>query len=867
MFLGGRFLKRAWTKKVKAVLGCAIEERAPDGKLKPVQPKVKLRLFRTSAAMIGLTVSIGTPNLLLTLGSDRAPAAQTPTEDESLASMTASRLNIATEAPGGQIAPASAPIEVTTAQKLEAQVAKSDRPLENRTGGQALVKAKVQRNALPVVQFSAPTSNQVEVTATVKEVAPTAPVQNYGAIAPQVDPVPVVANTEPVVIATPTASRVNRLVARLQANKNAGKQVESRRPQSAPLPASTAEQLVVQPQTKEVDLEANSAWTAKQRLLVERLRQEPSSQLSSASQPMPAVEQAQAQTNKIPTLVVQEQKSFESNDNNVVVEAQPIGPVAPTIAGNTPQLPEVAANKSTQFEARSLQPKSSVDRLVERLNLSPTQTTEGESVAEATADDSNVVPKAIASNEDPAIVAQEQLETMPSSAFVLPAAETPELASSSHSEGIDQSPTEVATTPVSPASAAVESATMEVVNSADGSTVAAPTPEYQVKPGDTLSAIATEHKVSVPEIISANRLGNPDLLLVDQRIKLPSLTPSTAEKVTVAVLPEIKQVPMLVSAPVAQTVAPSNLNSKPNAVLVAAISDMEQPTKKLANSYNGVGGSFGDEVETKPLNRVELDKLQAQYAQKLQSDVQKLQHKYYAQNNSSNLSTPIESRLPAVIKPPSTKKLSADEPVNPDFVVAQTAQDLKQPSQKQLTIKANYSVPVKGRVATAPTDVSSASESFTGQQQVTPELPPLAPVDNYLPRPNGNSGSFKGYIWPAKGVLSSKYGWRWGRMHRGIDIAAPVGTPIFAAAEGVVVKSGWNKGGYGNLVDIQHADGTVTRYAHNYRLLVQPGQQVEQGQQISLMGSTGRSTGPHLHFEVRPSGKGAVNPIALLPKK
>ncbi len=865
MFLGGRFLKRAWTKKVKAVLGCAIEERALEGKLKPVQPKVKLRLFRTSAAMIGLTVSIGTPNLLLTLGSDRAPAAQTPTEDESLASMTTSPLNLATEAPAVQIAPASAPIEVMTAQKLEAQVVKSDRPLENRTGGQALVKAKVQRYAPPVVQFSAP-SNQVEVTATVKEVVPTAPEQNYGAIAPQSDSVPVVANTEPVAIATPTNSRVNRLVARLQANKNAGKQVESRRPQSAPLPESTAEQLVVQPQTKEVDLEANSAWTAKQRLLVERLRQEQSSQLSSASQPTPAVEQAQAQTNRISTLGVQQQKSFESSDNNVVVEAQPIVPVAPTIAGNTPQLPEVAANKSTQFEARSLQQKSSVDRLVERLNLSPKQTTEGESVA-PTADNSNAAPNAIASNEDPAIVAQEQLEPIPSSAFVLPAAETPELATSSHSEVIDSSPTQLATTPVSPASAAVESATMEVVNSADGSTVAAPTPEYQVKPGDTLSAIATEHKVSVPEIISANRLGNPDLLLVDQRIKLPSLTPSTAEKVTVAVLPEIKQAPMLISAPVAQTVAPSNLNNKPNAVLVAAISDMEQPTKKLANSYNGVGGSFGDEVETKPLNLVEIDKLQAQYAQKLQSDVQKLQHKYYAQNNSSNLSTPIESRLPAVIKPPSTKKLSADEPVNPEFVVAQTAQDLKQPSQKQLTIKANYSVPAKGRVATAPTDVSSASESFTGQQQVTPELPPLAPVDNYLPRPNGNSSSFKGYIWPAKGVLSSRYGWRWGRMHRGIDIAAPVGTPIFAAAEGVVVKSGWNKGGYGNLVDIQHADGTVTRYAHNYRLLVQPGQQVEQGQQISLMGSTGRSTGPHLHFEVRPSGKGAVNPIALLPKK
>jgi murein DD-endopeptidase MepM/ murein hydrolase activator NlpD len=93
---------------------------------------------------------------------------------------------------------------------------------------------------------------------------------------------------------------------------------------------------------------------------------------------------------------------------------------------------------------------------------------------------------------------------------------------------------------------------------------------------------------------------------------------------------------------------------------------------------------------------------------------------------------------------------------------------------------------------------------------------------------------------------TSGYGWRWGRMHRGIDIAGPVGTPIMAAASGVVVRSGWNSGGYGNLVDIRHADGSMTRYAHNSRLLVREGQQVRQGQQIAEMGSTGFSTGPHV---------------------
>lgn len=131
----------------------------------------------------------------------------------------------------------------------------------------------------------------------------------------------------------------------------------------------------------------------------------------------------------------------------------------------------------------------------------------------------------------------------------------------------------------------------------------------------------------------------------------------------------------------------------------------------------------------------------------------------------------------------------------------------------------------------------------------------------------GGGDRFAGYIWPARGILSSGYGWRWGRMHRGIDIAGPVGTPILAAAPGVVVTAGWNSGGYGNLVEIQHPNGSLTLYAHNNRILVRPGERVQQGQIVAEMGSTGRSTGPHLHFEVHPRGNGAVNPIAYLPSR
>ncbi|BAQ64688.1 putative peptidase [Geminocystis sp. NIES-3709] len=149
-------------------------------------------------------------------------------------------------------------------------------------------------------------------------------------------------------------------------------------------------------------------------------------------------------------------------------------------------------------------------------------------------------------------------------------------------------------------------------------------------------------------------------------------------------------------------------------------------------------------------------------------------------------------------------------------------------------------------------------------QMVSPDLPQINSPEPYLPE---GDRPFNGYIWPAKGVFTSGYGWRWGRMHKGIDIAAPVGTPILAASDGEVITAGWNSGGFGNLVKIRHFDGTVTLYAHNSKIHVRRGQFVQQGQQIANMGSTGFSTGPHLHFEIHPRGEGAINPIALLPKK
>jgi murein DD-endopeptidase MepM/ murein hydrolase activator NlpD len=122
--------------------------------------------------------------------------------------------------------------------------------------------------------------------------------------------------------------------------------------------------------------------------------------------------------------------------------------------------------------------------------------------------------------------------------------------------------------------------------------------------------------------------------------------------------------------------------------------------------------------------------------------------------------------------------------------------------------------------------------------------------------------SASGLMWPVDGPVTSGFGMRWGRMHTGIDIAVPTGTPVRASASGTVVYSAWMSG-YGYLVAIDHGGGLATAYAHNSSLLVDVGERVEQGQTIAYSGSTGHSTGPHVHFEVRVDGV-PVDPLLYL---
>ena len=120
----------------------------------------------------------------------------------------------------------------------------------------------------------------------------------------------------------------------------------------------------------------------------------------------------------------------------------------------------------------------------------------------------------------------------------------------------------------------------------------------------------------------------------------------------------------------------------------------------------------------------------------------------------------------------------------------------------------------------------------------------------------------RGFLWPARGQLTSRFGWRRWRHHDGIDIATPYGSPVYAARPGRVVFAGWYYA-YGRAVIVDHGDGLQTLYGHASKLLVLTGQPVGQGQLIARVGTSGRSTGPHLHFEVRVNGR-PVNPMRYM---
>ncbi|WP_218082359.1 M23 family metallopeptidase [Anthocerotibacter panamensis] len=154
----------------------------------------------------------------------------------------------------------------------------------------------------------------------------------------------------------------------------------------------------------------------------------------------------------------------------------------------------------------------------------------------------------------------------------------------------------------------------------------------------------------------------------------------------------------------------------------------------------------------------------------------------------------------------------------------------------------------------------AGGESFSAEEVASARR--LASLDDRF-RSANNPISGRGYMWPIRGAILSPFGPRGGRIHPGLDIDGPMGAKVVAARAGLVVTAGPKYSGYGNMVDILHEDGTMTRYGHATRVIVHVGQVVAQGEPIMTLGCTGRCTGPHVHFEVRLAGH-AVNPLPYL---
>ncbi|BBA80295.1 peptidoglycan-binding M23B family peptidase [cyanobacterium endosymbiont of Rhopalodia gibberula] len=366
---------------------------------------------------------------------------------------------------------------------------------------------------------------------------------------------------------------------------------------------------------------------------------------------------------------------------------------------------------------------------------------------------------------------------------------------------------------------------------------------YRVQPGDTLNSIARHHGLTLSELIRANSITNPNLIKVHQSLVLPESTTRTQYKNRSYKALNIPKSRNLVAS------SPSRFSDSPLPVSVSApssASSSEVDRWKRQSSGN----------EDLEMLEISVNSSPDSYTEQLKTDIANLEQEYAGETGPGtikiepNTNTPRKSKTPVL-----------GQTLNPEWASARRNYPSSQQQVAQQLPKFRSRL-----MGAAPNDAEQYNDAFRIPvgTNVGPELPPLSVPDNYLPNA---PMQFTGYIWPSKGVLTSGYGRRWGRMHRGIDIAAPIGTPIIAAAPGEVITAGWNSGGYGKLVKVRHPDGSITLYAHNNRLLVRRGQKVEQGQQIAEMGSTGYSTGPHLHFEVHPSGTGAVNPVALLPKK
>lgn len=398
---------------------------------------------------------------------------------------------------------------------------------------------------------------------------------------------------------------------------------------------------------------------------------------------------------------------------------------------------------------------------------------------------------------------------------------------------------------------------------------------YRVEPGDTVARIARTYNIPQSLLIDANNLSDPNIIFVGQVLAVPGSIPAQTETVVAST-----SLSSVVPGPTQAVSAPRVPSSAEMQTSQGLGGSSEIPLQTIPISSSAetsqdvaVAPLSGGESNITPETELKIDPSEPSsglnpYVSNLLSEIRALQQRNQPANlTTTGLMTDVEAANEAsatlAAAAPSDSGERGSYAINPHL--------LRTPDRPEMaTIPAQS--PVQPSAAENTSDLvatrSLGSEDYAPLLQpitgrlVSPDLPPLPGADSFLPE---DGGVLNGYIWPSRGILTSGYGWRWGRMHQGIDIAADIGTPIYAAATGVIEFAGWNSGGYGNMVEIRHADGSLTRYAHMNAIQASVGQRVTQGDQIGEMGSTGYSTGPHLHFEVHLPNQGTVNPMAYLP--
>lgn len=366
---------------------------------------------------------------------------------------------------------------------------------------------------------------------------------------------------------------------------------------------------------------------------------------------------------------------------------------------------------------------------------------------------------------------------------------------------------------------------------------------HRVQRGDTLYGLSRRYGVSIDHIKRLNNLTG-DNLQIGQRLKISEIrqtppTPTPTPVPTPAATLRTQSAPP-VSTPPPQNLPPDFYHIVNQGEGLYRIAVNNSITLAELLRFNGFANSS---VPIKPGDRIIIkDPATANRSSTAESD------------EIDEEDTDTEANPPTGPRPNAASTAAGDTVVVEQVYIVQRGDNLY-----RIAVNHGLSLDELKR-----RNNLSSNDIYVGQRLYIVGSPSNRPVSPAAPVIEGESETLRTDLaMPVEGTLTSPYGIRNGRPHKGVDLAARTGTPIKAVLDGTVVFSGV-QGGYGNVIVLEHPDFVMTIYAHNERNLVSVGDTVTKGQQIATVGSTGDSSGPHLHFEYRIKGK-PINPARVLP--